>query len=172
MPLLRPITAVDVPDVLALNERNVVKLSPLDEDRLERLREDAERVDVVEVDGAFAGFVVTFAAGAAYDSENFRWFGAHYDDFAYLDRIVLHEDFRRRGLGTFVYDAVEEVARRHGRLTLEVNLIPRNDPSLAFHAGRGFVEVGRLGDDVHLVSLQEKVLGTGADEPDPGDRRT
>ena len=123
------------------------------------LRAAAERAEVIEVDGAFAGFVIAFAAGATYDSENFRWFSARYDDFAYLDRIVLHEAHRRRGLGSFVYDVVEEDARRHGRLTLEVNLRPRNEPSLAFHAARGFMEVGRLGDEEHLVSLMEKPTG-------------
>jgi uncharacterized protein len=39
-----------------------------------------------------------------------------------------------------------------------VNLVPRNDASLAFHARRGYEEVGRLGDDAHLVSLMEKPL--------------
>lgn len=151
-------TPADVPAILELNKRNVVKLAPLDEPRLERFREWAARVDVVDVDGAFAGFVITFAAGSAYDSENFRWFAERYDDFGYLDRIVLHEDFRRRGLGSFAYDAVEDAARPHGRLTLEVNLVPRNDPSLAFHAGRGYLEVGRIGDEHHLVSLMEKPL--------------
>jgi predicted GNAT superfamily acetyltransferase len=41
---------------------------------------------------------------------------------------------------------------------LEVNLVPRNDVSLAFHDRRGYVEVGRLGDHAHLVSLMEKHL--------------
>jgi predicted GNAT superfamily acetyltransferase len=66
--------------------------------------------------------------------------------------------YRRGGLGTFVYDEIEAVATPHGRLALEVNLVPRNDVSLAFHAARGFHEVGRLGDDTHLVSLMEKRL--------------
>jgi predicted GNAT superfamily acetyltransferase len=57
-----------------------------------------------------------------------------------------------------VYDELEDVARRYGRLALEVNLVPRNDVSLAFHDRRGYVEVGRLGDDAHLVSLMEKRL--------------
>jgi predicted GNAT superfamily acetyltransferase len=151
-------TPEDVPEILGLNERNVVNLAPLDEARLKQLCDWAARVEVVDVDGAFAGFVITFEVDSAYDSVNFRWFSDRYDDFAYLDRIVLHEDFRRRRLGSFAYDAVEHAARPHGRLTLEVNLVPRNDPSLAFHAGRGYTEIGRIGDDEHLVSLMEKPL--------------
>jgi uncharacterized protein len=157
VPTLRPITDRDVEDVLGLNHRNVVKLAPLDVDRLHLLRGWADRIDVVDVDGAFGGFVITFGPGTAYDSENYRWFTDRYgEDFYYLDRIVLHEGFRRRGLGGFVYDEVEQVARKHGRMALEVNLVPRNDASLAFHERRGYVEVGRLGDEEHLVSLMER----------------
>ena len=158
MPRLRPLSDHDVADVLRLNERNVVKLAPMDETRLHELRHLAHRFDVVDVDGAFAGFVVTFASGTSYDSENYRWFSARHQSFHYLDRIVLHEGFRRRGLGGFVYDEVERDATPHGRLALEVNLVPRNDASLAFHQSRGYVEVGRLGDEEHLVSLMEKAL--------------
>jgi predicted GNAT superfamily acetyltransferase len=147
-----------VADVLWLNEANVVNLAPLDETRLLRLRDLADRFDVVEVDGAFAGFVVTFEPGTGYDSVNYRWFTDQGRDFYYLDRIALREEYRRQGLGGFVYDEIERVAAPYGRLSLEVNLLPRNEASLAFHARRGFVEVGRLGDDEHLVSLMEKAL--------------
>jgi uncharacterized protein len=158
VPDLRPLRDTDVADVLMLNEANVVKLAAMDEARLHELRAIADRFDVLDVDGAFAGFVITFVSGTAYDSENYRWFSERHDRFYYLDRIVLHEGFRRRGLGGFVYDEVERVAAPYGRLVLEVNLVPRNDASLAFHALRGYVEVGRLGDDGHLVSLMEKTL--------------
>lgn len=159
MPSLRPATDADVAAILALNARNVVKLAPMDAARLDELRGLADRVDVVDVDGGFGGFVITFGPGTTYDSDNYRWFtDRHGDGFYYLDRIVLHEDFRRRGLGGFVYDEMERVAAPYQRLDLEVNLVPRNEVSLAFHARRGYVEVGRLGDEDHVVSLLEKPL--------------
>lgn len=159
MPALRPITDADHDLVLALNEANVTMLAPLGAGRLRELEKLADRLDLVDVDGEVAGFVMTFAPGSAYDSENYRWFSARYgEQFYYLDRIVLDDRFRRRGLGGFVYDEVERVAARYGRLTLEVNLRPRNDASLAFHDRRGFVEVGRLGDEQKLVALMEKAL--------------
>jgi predicted GNAT superfamily acetyltransferase len=158
-PRLRPVTDADRDAVLALNQQNVQALAPMDHDRLVQLLGLADRFDVVHVDGEVAGFVVTFAPGTSYDSENYRWFTERHDDrFYYLDRIVLGHRFRRRGLGGLVYDAVEQVAAPYDRLTLEVNLLPRNDVSLAFHERRGFVEVGRLGDETHLVSLMEKDL--------------
>ena len=157
MPLLRPLADSDVPDVVALNQANLDAVSRMDEDRLGVLRAWADRVDVVEEDGELAGFVVTFAPGSPYDSPNYRWFAERHDaDFYYLDRIVFADRFRRRGLGGFVYDEVERVAAKHGRMTLEVNLVPRNDASLAFHARRGYDEVGRLGDQRYQVSMLEK----------------
>lgn len=159
MPKLRPVTPRDHPHVLALNAANVEALAPLDEDRLRDIERVADRFDVLEEDGDFAGFVVTLGPGAAYDSPNYGWFAERHDrDFYYLDRIVLASTVRRRGLGSFVYDEIEAAARPYGRLTLEVNLVPRNEVSLAFHDRRGYVEVGRLGDDDHLVSLREKRL--------------
>ncbi|HET7356560.1 MAG TPA: GNAT family N-acetyltransferase [Nocardioidaceae bacterium] len=157
MPTLRPITEADVKDVLALNERNVEALAPMDEDRLHELNALADRFDVIDVDGEFAGFVITFAPGTPYDSEFYGWFTERFGkDFYYLDRIVLHEDFRRRGLGGIVYDEMEAVAKQYGRLALEVNVEPPNDPSLAFHAGRGFTEVGRYDAGHKVVAMMEK----------------
>jgi predicted GNAT superfamily acetyltransferase len=159
VPRLRPIQPSDHDVVLALNERNVEALAPMDADRLREIERLAHRFDVLDVDGEPAGFVVTFAPGSAYDSENYRWFGERYADrFYYLDRIVLDDRFRRRGLGGFVYDEVETVAKGYDRLALEVNLVPRNHVSLAFHSSRGYHEVGRLGDEAHLVSLMVKQL--------------
>ncbi len=152
---LRPITPADHEQVLALNERHVDLLAPLDPPRLAELLTQAHRADVVEVDGAFAGFVVTFASGAAYDGENFAWFSQRYPRFGYLDRIAIHEDFQRRGLGSLVYDRLEP---GWPLFTLEVNLEPPNEPSLAFHRGRGYTEVGRRDSGGHLVSLMAKTL--------------
>lgn len=159
MPRLRPLQPEDRAKIVALNAANVELLAPMTEQRLDEIAEVADRFDVVEVDGAFGGFVVTVAPGTSYDSENYRWFDDRYGSgFYYLDRIVLDPALRRRGLGSFVYDELEEVARGHGRLALEVNLVPPNPASLAFHRGRGYVEVGRLGDEEHMVSLMEKPL--------------
>jgi predicted GNAT superfamily acetyltransferase len=154
---LRPIVPADHADVLALNERNVELLAPMDETRLLELQAAADTAAVIEVDGGFAGFVITFGAGSAYDGENFGWFTDRFNDFCYLDRVVIHEDFRRRGLGTQVYDELETSCGRP-LFTLEVNLDPPNDASLAFHQARGFTEVGQRVSDGHLVSMFLKML--------------
>ena len=109
--------------------------------------------------GVLAGFVLTFGPGSDYDSENYRWFAEQYGSgFLYLDRIVVDDRFRRRGLASRVYDRVEARAAASGLLALEVNVDPPNEPSLAFHRARGFVEVGTMGPQGHRVSLMVKEL--------------
>ena len=154
---LRPITAADHDDVVALNEQHVHLTAPMDHAQLAQFVEAAERADVIDVDGQFAGFVITFAVGAAYDGTHFDWFSRKYDDFCYLDRIVIHEDFQRRGLGSFAYDELEGSCGRP-ILALEVNIDPPNEPSLAFHRARGYTEVGQSDASGHLVSLMVKQL--------------
>jgi uncharacterized protein len=155
--LLRPISAPDVPAVLALNEANVELLAPMDADRLVVLMGWAHRAQVIACDGEVAGFVLTFGPGTDYDSENYRWFSDRYGaDFHYLDRIVLDDRFRRRGLATAVYDQIEADAAERGRLALEVNVEPPNHASIAFHTGRGYREVGRLGTPGKTVALLTK----------------
>jgi predicted GNAT superfamily acetyltransferase len=161
--VLRPMSDADLGRVLRLNADHVDLLSELDLDRLLLLRSWASRSDVVVCDGELAGFVLVFSPGSPYDSPNYRWFAAAYgEQFDYLDRIVVDDRFRRRGLAGAVYDEVEGTAARRGRLVLEVNLDPPNVPSLAFHRARGYLEVGRLGDPGHVVSLMAKeVAGPG-----------
>jgi len=154
---LRPITPDDHADVVALNDRHVELTAPMDEARLAELAAAAEHADVIDVDGRFAGFVITFVVGAAYDGTHFAWFGERYDDYCYLDRIVIHEEFQRRGLGTFAYDELERSCKRPV-FALEVNIDPPNEPSLAFHRARGFIEVGQSDASGHLVSLMVKPL--------------
>lgn len=163
---LRPLREDDVTAVLDLNERHVELLAPMDRERLDQLRAWGGRVQVVEmvevggdVGTEIAGFVVTFRPGSPYDSENYQWFAQEYGGaYLYLDRIVVDDRFRRRGLAGLVYDAVEAEASQLGRLALEVNVDPPNQGSLAFHASRGYVEVGRRGDPGHVVCLMVRVL--------------
>ena len=165
---LRPMADGDTAAVLRLNEAHVSVLSPLDERRLAAIRGWAHRCEVIEVADAgehsgwrAAGFLIVIGPASAYDSSKYRWFDRTYDDFLYLDRIVLDESVHRRGLGTIAYDAVEAEAATHGRMCLEVDVDPPNVASLAFHASRGFTEVARLGEPGAAVSMQVKEWSAG-----------
>ena len=164
---LRPMADADEQSVLRLNEEHVAVLSQMDADRLRAIRAWAHRCEVIEERDSpadpwrAAGFLIVVAPGSAYDSAKYRWFDDAYDDFLYLDRIVLDARVHRRGLGTIAYDAVEADAAAHGRMCLEIDVDPPNTASLGFHAARGFIEVARLGGPGETVSMQVKEWGEG-----------
>ena len=156
---IRVIEDRDTGAVLAINEASVWATSPMDEATLSRARSEAAYPLVAELDGEVAGFAIAYQPGSAYDSINYRWHTDRFDDFLYLDRIVISSDFRRRGLASALYDAMEQHAKEHSRMVCEVNSDPPNVESLAFHAARGYREVGYLTQaDGHQTVMLEKPL--------------
>ncbi len=152
-------TDADVPGVLRLNHDVVWALSPLDEEGLRAHRAAATWTLVCEVDGAIAAFAIAYEPGAPYESVNYAWHAARFDDFAYLDRIAVDPSFRRRGIASLLYDEVEADAAPHGRLVCEVNSEPPNVESLAFHEARGYRVIGHLTQpDGHQTAMLEKPL--------------
>ena len=149
----------DVETVLALNEESVDALVPMAESDLARFRGLTSHTLVCEVDGEVAAFAIAYAPGTAYDSVNYRWHAARFEDFLYLDRIAVSSRHRRRGIASALYDAMEDAARDHGRMVCEIYSDPPNDVSIAFHTSRGYRDVGHLRlDDDHEVVMMEKPL--------------
>ena len=90
-------------------------------------------------------FLVALSQRAPENAPNWRWFAARFPRFVYIDRVVVAENSRKRGLGKLLYDDVTDAARRAGyaHLCCEVNIDPPNPGSDAFHAKMGFQEIGR-----------------------------
>lgn len=152
-------TDADAADVLRLNEESVWALSPLDEGGLVAARARASHSLVGIEDGTLAAFTIMYAPGSGYASINYAWFTERFDDFVYLDRIVVDPTFRRRGLASAMYDYAEQLAAPHGRLVCEIYSTPPNEASLAFHRNRGYHEIGSLPqDDSHVCAMMEKRL--------------
>ena len=81
--------------------------------------------------------------GQDYDSLNYDFFNSQDYPFLYVDRIAIKDGHRRKGLGRKIYEKTIEIAKELDVITCcEVNTIPRNEPSLAFHENFGFKEVG------------------------------
>lgn len=156
---IRRLVDADTARVLALNEESVAMLSPMSYAELARIRELTDETLVCVEDGTIAAFAIAFPPGAGYGSINYAWHAQRFADFLYLDRIAVGGDFRRRGIGHALYDVMEATARHHGRMVCEVNSDPPNQQSLAFHAARGYREVGHLVQaDGHECVMLEKPL--------------
>ena len=154
----RPAATQDFDAVVALNDKSVRFLSPLDRRRLTYLDTQAALHQVLEFEGEVVAFVLAFREGADYDSVNFRWFSDRYSHFLYVDRVVVSSSLQGRGLGRILYEAVFAHARTSGVpvVTCEYDIDPPNPRSERFHARFGFSEVGRqqVAGGTKWVSLQ------------------
>ena len=108
-----------------------------------------------------AGFLIAMTPDCDYWSGNFKWFRERSDDFVYVDRIAVSPWFRKRGIAARLYADVERYARSLDakRITLEVNVRPRNEGSLAFHDRMGFKPLDERETDYGTrVVMMEKRL--------------
>lgn len=157
----RPPVQEDTKAIVALNEAVVAVTSPMDDARFQELLDLSDFCIVAEDKGTVVGFVLAMQNGAAYANANFEWFSDRLNKFVYIDRIVIGEGGRGKGLGKQLYDQVSAAAKGNGRLVIaaEMDLVPPNEGSLSFHKKRGFVEIGeRTYDTGKVVSMQIKGL--------------
>ncbi len=128
--------------LLALNNAHASELSLLTAGRLRELV-DMAWLALAARDNA--AMLLAFAADAAYDNPNFRWFRERHAGFVYVDRVVVAAHARGRGLARALYDAAlaRAAVDGHAHFCCEVNLDPPNPASDAFHAALGFATVGQ-----------------------------
>ena len=132
-------THSDFDSIVHLNQNALEGVGPLDNESLSLLVKMSDQALVVEDEGDIAGFVITLPPGAEYDSSRYRWFEDKLvDDYVYLDRIVVSDEHRRKGVASKLYEEIE------GDAPVALEVYDTNDVSLAFHESRGFEEVGAL----------------------------
>ena len=159
----REVEPRDLEPLLALNNAVVPNVNLLDIHALRHFAETAPWFFVAETSAGLAGFAIVLRPGAIYESLNYAWFSERYDDFVYIDRIVIAEDSRRFGLGRAFYQKIEQYAweMKASVICAEVNLRPPNETSIRFHLAEGFEkveEVDRL--DGKRLAMFVKKLGT------------
>lgn len=142
---IRDAQPADAGAVLSLNAAWVRHLSPMDSVRLANLAAASSCYRVVEVDGQVEAFILAFRKGADYDGAIFQLLSSRAEDFLYIDRIVVSENLRRKGIAARLYDEVVDSARRVevDSVLCEVNVAPPNPESAHFHEHYGFREIGR-----------------------------
>jgi len=158
---LRDISTADAPAITALNNAAVPNVNELGEEALFALAGLAASARVAVGENGILGMMLAFGPGAAYDSLNYRWFDDRYRDFLYIDRVVVAEAARGRGIGKRLYDDVAAFAAGRAEcLACEVNERPPNPGSLRFHEALGFGIVGRQETEggVKSVALMVKPL--------------
>jgi predicted GNAT superfamily acetyltransferase len=127
--------------LLALNNAHEVELSRLTAARFQHLTAQAFAAWRI---GAAEAFLIAFDQTADYDSPNFLWFRARFQNFVYVDRVAVAPQARGQGHARLLYEHLFASARLagHQRIVCEVNTIPPNPESDSFHARLGFTEIG------------------------------
>ena len=147
-PVVRNIEIADLPRVLEINNANTPGVSELTFTELETdLENSLHALAIDNEQGEVCAFCITFDPGAPDAGDNHRWFAERYESFVYLDRIAIDSNHQNRGLGAVLYQSVELHmldSAQHSLLCCEVNLEPPNPGSLRFHQRIGFMELGRV----------------------------
>lgn len=154
--IIRQVKKEDYPRILYLNEDLVNFLSPLDQEDLGKLVEEAEFFQVIEVEGQVEAFLIALREGKSYTSVNYLWFSKNYENFLYIDRVVVSREYMRKGLGRKLYSYIFDREKDVDYITAEIDIEPINQVSLDFHKSFGFKEVGRqtIKNGEKTVSLQ------------------
>lgn len=143
---IRPATPADLDSLIALNDAEIPHVTRLVVSLARRFLHEAAVFAVAEEGDDELGFVVALSPGLDYESPNYRWVGSRYEEFLYVDRIVVAADRSGEGIGRRLYAHIVAEAK-NVPILCEVNLRPPNPGSLAFHHRLGFAEVGRLASE-------------------------
>jgi uncharacterized protein len=137
---IREMTPDDIAWALPLNQAHIAETSALTAERMAALVACAFQATAVDTHA----FLLTFDQSAPYDSPNFLWFRERYPRFVYVDRIIVSQDSRGRGLARLLYESLfnQALVAGHENIVCEVNSDPPNPASDVFHARLGFAEVG------------------------------
>ena len=152
-----------------INQNNVPEVGdrPLDEFKL--LVENSNYNCCIIENNTVVGFVICFQDNKTSTSflteqnhKNFIEIQSKVNNFLYIDRIAVLENYRGQYIGKEIYQHVEKFAIENNieLLTAEINLLPKkNEISFNFHEKNGFREFStkKYSDD-YEVSFQKKNL--------------
>jgi len=162
--ILRDISEDDSDWLHDLNEACLPAVNQLSQKDLWALVRKTAVTRVAELDGKPVGVAMTLPPRVPHTSMNYLWFDQRFDDYLYLDRIMVDDRARGAGIGKALYqDVFKFAATLPGirAVTCEVNLRPFNAGSLKFHAALGFVTVGEQETEggKKAVSLMRRPVG-------------
>ena len=92
--------------------------------------------------GTISGFLLVLPSGLEYKSLNYKWFSSKYDNFAYIDRIVIMDEFKENGIGKSLYLDLEKNISEYELIACEFNIEPPNLISKKFHESLKYENVG------------------------------
>lgn len=143
-----PVDLIDLQDtsnsqikkILHLNNQFAKECSKLDIERLEFMIEEAFAAIAISPDIAF---FLAYNENSKYDGVHYTYLKEKFENFIYLDRIIVKKAEQGMGIGTSLYECLFELTEEAGAESIlcEVNVEPPNDISHEFHLALGFEEI-------------------------------
>ena len=152
----------------AINQENTPEVGTVTLEELQNSFENSDYNLCAVVDNKVVGFVICFQDTQITNSymsdiehKNFSEISQRVSDFLYIDRIAVDKNYRKRSIGSKLYEEVIKFAEKNiiSNLTAEINLLPtKNIPSFLFHEKFKFTELDTVKySEEYKVSLQIRI---------------
>jgi len=151
-----------------INQENTPEVGSITLEGLQNSLDNSDYNLCALVDNEIVGFVICFQDTETTNSymndiehKNFNEISQRVSDFLYIDRIAVDKNYRKRSIGSKLYDEVVNFAEINNisYLTAEINLLPsKNTPSLSFHEKFDFTQLDTVKySQDYEVSLQVRI---------------
>ena len=151
---VRQLVSEDVEAAWQINEQGLPGTGQVSQEEMVDLLSLCELPIGVFEENSLLGFALCLLPRTRYASLNYAWFNQRYQEFLYVDRIAVGEDYRGQGIGTLLYQKVIEYAEQQScSVAAEVNLKPPNPGSIRFHHLHNFTEIGVFEQNEKTVSM-------------------
>jgi len=154
-----------------LNEKNIPNVGSTTLEELTNSIKNSDYNECIVIDDKVVGFVVCFQDNKqtksymnAVKHKNFKEISSRVNNFLYIDRIAIDDQYRNIKLGSNLYENILIFANHNSLqyLTAEINLLPSvNKASFKFHESFGFqeFETVKYSED-YEVSLQKLLINS------------
>ena len=141
---IKTATIADLNFVLSLNEKSINAVSHLNSKKMKHFLYISSYFKILRIVDNPVGFLIGIMPGQDYKSENYIWVNKRYSSFIYIDRIIIDQKHRSKGLGIYFYNhLIKSFRGKVDNIVCEVNIKPYNKQSINFHKKYGFKEIGQ-----------------------------
>ena len=142
--LIRNVESSDIQEIIRINDLAVPAVNSISSNKFEWFLENSLYFKLIEsFSKEVKGFLLVLRQNLEYESLNYIWFNKRFKKFAYIDRVAILNQYKRKGFGRKFYSDLENTIKsNYDMIACEYNLKPMNYESEKFHLSIGFKKIG------------------------------